>query len=1262
MRHALRLTTVLALLAGALGVAPLAHAHGSDYGGGVGPETPDDDEPEKNPCDDPESPNKKRFDPVELDSGGVYLLPEDLTSPDLVVPVRGHTIDLRRSYRQHYAYHGALGVGWDFGMNRRLRQLDNGDVRVTSGLCSTEQFAFNGTGWTAPDGSTSTLVQNLDGSYTQTFRSGTEHSFDANGSLVQVIDRHGNAIQLTYSAQKMPIQGISEFFVDTTARVVTLEYRLQTITDPTGRQIQFAYDTNGRIQTITDWISRAWTYGYDTRGNLASVTSPATAEFPSGTTTTYKYEDSRFPNAITKIIAPNQMGSQVAKVTNLFDSEGRVYRQDQGDGGMVLAAYGPNGTTTVTDANGTEVIFQLAGRQVVSETVVTRGVRAGEPVGSEYATTYEFTKKRRSRTVFPEGNALEYVYDANNVDPKKRGNLMQIRHVPKPGSSEPVLVTSFTYKTPFDQIGTITDPRGKVTEFFYDAAHDLERIQFPTVPEGTPQQLFDVNAYGQVESITDENGNVTRFVYDANGYLDQVTQAYGTPRAATTELDPDAVGRPTVVRDPRGHATTLVYNAWDKLELSFAPAPLGYQTQLHYDANGNLTGIDRQSELAGNPQTTTLAYTIFDQVQSITNELGETTSFGYDLNHNRILVTDPELRATATIFDERNLPYQTTDAESRVVRLNYHPNGTLAEVVDGNGHSTDYAPDDFDRLKTITHEGGTTEQFLYDPAGNLTRKTTRAGQHIDFGYDDRNRLRSRTSPTETATFAYDLGGRMTNAANSGATLVFAYDERDQLTSESTTIPGLSTQVVAHQYDAAGNRTRLTYPDGAYVDYVYDELDRLKILRDDASVDQVTYSYDELSRVKHMLRASGVTSDFTYDRASRVKTILHDSPVAGVLESLAYNYSASGSIEDMTDHNGLHVFGYDATYQLTSVDYPAASPFPDITYNYDDAGNRTSTVTSGGTVAYVANALNQYTSVGGVAQTYDLNGNLTSDGTNTYGFDAETRMNSSTTSSGSVSYLYDAFMRRTKKTVAGTATHFLWSRDQLVAEHDASHVRQARYVVGPSHAPLQIGYGAGLLEPRGDVHADHLEAPLTISDTASMRVWHSDFDAFGDRHVDPLSTVELNVRLPGQYLDSESGLHYNRYRYYIVANGRYLSPDPIGQYGGVNLFSYANSNPLAVTDFLGLDPPSRATQALLQQGARMVDGGNPIGQQVCYSGFVSCQSDAASGEGANELPLCSDLHISCSRGVPPAEAVCHGPPGTGHPQGHIPGMRVEIPEN
>jgi RHS repeat-associated protein len=537
-----------------------------------------------------------------------------------------------------------------------------------------------------------------------------------------------------------------------------------------------------------------------------------------------------------------------------------------------------------------------------------------------------------------------------------------------------------------------------------------------------------------------------------------------------------------------------------------------------------------------------------------------------------------QLPATTTVFDERDLPYQTTDAESRVTRLNYQPNGTLAQVIDGNGHSTGYAPDDFDRLKILTHADSTTEQFLYDPTSNLTRKTTRAAQPINFTYDDRSRLRSRASPSETATFLYDLGGRMTHAQNSAATLDFGYDARDQLKTETTNIPGLATQIVQHDYDPAGNRTRLTYPDGVYVDYVYDELNRLEILRDDHAVDQVTYVYDELSRIHTMLRASGVLSTFAYDRASRVKTISHDSPTAGVLEALTYDYNPNGTIQHMTDHNGLHVFGYDHTQQLTSVDYPSASPFPDITYNYDGAGNRLSTVTSAGTVAYVPNALNEYTSVGGVSQTYDSNGNLTADGTNTYTFDAENRMVSAGTPSGAATYSYDPFMRRTKKTLTGVTNYFLWTGSTLLSEYDGVPTRSVRYVRDRSLSPVQVGYGPGLSEPRHDAHVDHLETLRTMSDPSGAASWGSNFDAFRGALPSILGVVTVAARLPGHESDGETGLDYSRARYYSPGAGRFVGPDPLGQMAErvslstarLNGYQYAYDNPTGLLDPFGLE--------------------------------------------------------------------------------------------
>jgi len=111
-----------------------------------------------------------------------------------------------------------------------------------------------------------------------------------------------------------------------------------------------------------------------------------------------------------------------------------------------------------------------------------------------------------------------------------------------------------------------------------------------------------------------------------------------------------------------------------------------------------------------------------------------------------------------------------------------------------------------------------------------------------------------------------------------------------------------------------------------------------------------------------------------------------------------------------------------------------------------AGNRTSTQSSAATVACATSALNEYTSVDGVAQSYDDNGNLTGDGTNTYSFDAESRLVSAVVSGpATATYAYDPFMRRTRKTVGTTTTYFLWTGDDLLAEYDASGVHQVRYI-------------------------------------------------------------------------------------------------------------------------------------------------------------------------------------------------------------------------
>ncbi|MBW2021145.1 MAG: RHS domain-containing protein [Deltaproteobacteria bacterium] len=101
------------------------------------------------------------------------------------------------------------------------------------------------------------------------------------------------------------------------------------------------------------------------------------------------------------------------------------------------------------------------------------------------------------------------------------------------------------------------------------------------------------------------------------------------------------------------------------------------------------------------------------------------------------------------------------------------------------------------------------------------------------------------------------------------------------------------------------------------------------------------------------------------------------------------------------------------------------------------------------------------------------------------------------------------------------------------------------------------------------HLDHLGTPQMMTDKNGEIVWKADYEPFGEAEVDMDSTVVNNFRFPGQYWDGETGLHYNYHRYYDPKTGRYLTADPIGLLGGINLYPYAQLNPIYAIDPFGL---------------------------------------------------------------------------------------------
>lgn len=154
------------------------------------------------------------------------------------------------------------------------------------------------------------------------------------------------------------------------------------------------------------------------------------------------------------------------------------------------------------------------------------------------------------------------------------------------------------------------------------------------------------------------------------------------------------------------------------------------------------------------------------------------------------------------------------------------------------------------------------------------------------------------------------------------------------------------------------------------------------------------------------------------------------------------------------------------------------------------------------------------------------------------------------------YLQDPYDRRIKKSVGGVVTWYLWDGTKPLSEYNSAGTRTKRYAyLGDDLAPTLVEDAAGPYS----LHADHLQTPRLLTNSAAQIVWGARYPAYGNavlqQNPDGNGTaITLNLRFPGQYFDGETGLHQNHFRDYDPAIGRYVQSDPIGLVGGINPMS------------------------------------------------------------------------------------------------------------
>jgi RHS repeat-associated protein len=507
-----------------------------------------------------------------------------------------------------------------------------------------------------------------------------------------------------------------------------------------------------------------------------------------------------------------------------------------------------------------------------------------------------------------------------------------------------------------------------------------------------------------------------------------------------------------------------------------------------------------------------------------TAPLDRRTERTYDAISRLVGIKDPRGFVTAFRYDDANRVRQILDARNGQTQFGYDLNGNLLTVTDAKSQTTTYTYDSMDRLATRKDGLNRTETYGYDLAGNLTSFLDRKNQTTTFSYDALNRRTGATYPDATVTFGYDAINRLTSVNDSvGGTITWTYDTVSgghHPRVLETTSPG----TVTVEYDEIGRRFKLSATGLTDVTYAYDNNSLLTGVTQGTQT--VTLAYDDAGRRTSLTYPNAVVTSYGYDNANRLLTINHvKTPTT--IEALTYQYDSASNRVSLDRANA------------------AASLIPTAvsSNSYD--------------------AVNEQTQFNGVTQTFDSNGNLTNDGTNTYTWDARNRL---TAISGGVSasFTYDGLGRRKSKNISGTTTGFWYDGNDILAELSGG-TPSVTYIRGISLDEAYIRKGTG----DEFYQTDALGSSVALTDGAGASQTTYTYQPFGG--TTQSGTASSNAfHYTGRENDG-TGLYNHRARYYYPKIQRFISEDPIGfKSGDANFYNYVTNAPLGYVDPFGFD--------------------------------------------------------------------------------------------
>ena len=894
--------------------------------------------------------------------------------------------------------------------------------------------------------------------------------------------------------------------------------------------------------------------------------------------------DGNSKGQIESISVPNPRGERLVFARYSYDSEGNLVVVADADGNLTRYAYDDEHRLTRLEyPNGIVFNFRY---DAADRCVETWGAY---PDGNDAALAPE------AQAVLTDGTRAKGIYhcklDYADADYSEVIDTVRLRRFfsgPNGHLAKAVDARGGVTTREFDdrsRVVSVTDPTDATWQYAYD---DLDLVVRETDPEGSTVSIARDGA-GRETSIVDAEGGVVQVWRDPYGEPAGIQLQNG----ATQQYVIGPYGRITSSIDERGARHLYEYDGHANLVAYTRPS--GAREEFSYDYWGR-----RLSKSNALRQTTTYQYSPSGRIISFEDTLGRRTYLDYDSMGNLVQQIEPGGAVTSWRYGGLNWMYAVRYPDGTETHARYNREGWLLYLINQQGERYEYEYDSSGLVIAERDFGGHRTKYGHDAMGRLAWFDQGAGKFL-IERDKVGHVIGETAPDEaTAAYQFNRRGELITATRGGVEFRWERDQIGEIVREEVNVEGASYRIETardNAGDRVASRTSLGYDvqvrrdsEGQVEELYSGPVRPLRITRDAFG-----------SPVRRELSEGAAIVD-TFDAGPRLRQRQLLTPsqrgdlrpefvgAGGPGEAKQYEYSDADELIHVgaTDGNTVNL-EYDLRHHLLRrARREMTEEFrADASGNYSEAGTNApprsyaagSALVRHGSTTYDHDLLGRVVAkrradeIGKTVETtrYEWSG---------WGLLSAVVLPDETR----IEFDYDAFARRiAKRTVKNGEViehhHYVWDLVSMV--HDVkldtsgkpAELATYLYLDNDDETPLahKRDARAGTADPTlgrwvyyvGDIKG--MPENLVAGDgTVLARYDHS---AFGKATLRPGSATSTPFRAPGQQEDAETGLFYNRYRYYDPEIGSFISPDPIGLGGGLNTYAYG-PNPIAWIDPLG----------------------------------------------------------------------------------------------